>query len=169
MWDVHKMFITYIHRTQESRNTKNTYDFLVQVRNILLPLSLKVFRHKERDTIFIYWLFPLPTANTCAPCGKALESKRKSSFFGQQVSTNWLFSNFSPHFRCVTSLTSLVQSTIWDFYGDICERHVHSTRAREHLRSCLYLTKLCTRRKVLSLTKPKGKIYKTKSLGHHIT
>ena len=26
---------------------KNTYDFLVQVRNFLLPLSLNVFWHKE--------------------------------------------------------------------------------------------------------------------------
>ena len=32
----------YIHRTKESRNTNNSYDFLVQVRNFLLPLSLKV-------------------------------------------------------------------------------------------------------------------------------
>ena len=28
---------------------KNTYNFLVKVRNFLLPLSLKVFRHKERE------------------------------------------------------------------------------------------------------------------------
>ena len=46
--------------------------------------------------------------------------------------------------------------------------HLWMTRplphAREHLRSCLHLTE----RKVLSLTKPKGKIYKTKSLGHYI-
>ena len=42
-------------------------------------------------------------------------------------------------------------------------------RAREHLRSCLHLTNQCAKRKVLSLTKPKGKIYKTKSLGHYIT
>ena len=49
-----RMFITYIHRTYESRNTKNTYDFLVQVRNFLLPLSLKVLRHKERDTHSFY-------------------------------------------------------------------------------------------------------------------
>ena len=41
--------------------------------------------------------------------------------------------------------------------------------AREHLRSCLQLTNPCAKRKVLSLTKPKGKIYKTKSLGHYIT
>ena len=32
--------------------------------------------------------------------------------------------------------------------------------AREHLRSCLHLTNPCAKRKVLSLTKPKGKIYK---------
>ena len=41
--------------------------------------------------------------------------------------------------------------------------------AREHLRSCLHLTNPCIKRKVLSLTKPKGKIYKTKSLRHYIT
>ena len=53
-WNAHRMFITYIHRTLESRNTKNTYDFLVQVRNFLLLLSLKVLRHKERDTHSFY-------------------------------------------------------------------------------------------------------------------
>ena len=50
--------------------------------------------------------------------------------------------------------------------------HVLKTSAphvREHLRPCLPLTNPCTKRKVLSLTKPKGKIYKTKSLGHYIT
>ena len=57
MCNIHRMFIyiyiyIYIHRTLESRNTKNTFDFLVQVRNFLLPLSLKVLRHKERDTSF---------------------------------------------------------------------------------------------------------------------
>ena len=41
--------------------------------------------------------------------------------------------------------------------------------AREQLRSCLHQTNPCAKRKVLSLTKPKGKIYKTKSLGHYIT
>ena len=42
-------------------------------------------------------------------------------------------------------------------------------RAHEHLRSCLHLTNPCAKRKVLSLTKPKGKIYKTKSFGYYIT
>ena len=34
---------------------------------------------------------------------------------------------------------------------------------------CVHLTNPCTKRKVLSLTKPKGKIYKTKSLRKYIT
>ena len=33
----------------------------------------------------------------------------------------------------------------------------------------LHLTNPCAKQKVLSLTKPKGKIYKTKSLGNYIT
>ena len=33
----------------------------------------------------------------------------------------------------------------------------------------LHLTNPCAKIKVLSLTKPKGKIYKTKSLSHYIT
>ena len=33
----------------------------------------------------------------------------------------------------------------------------------------LHLTNPCAKRKVLCLTKPKGKIYETKSLGHYIT
>ena len=41
--------------------------------------------------------------------------------------------------------------------------------ARGLLRSCLHQSNPCAKRKVLSLTKPKGKIYKTKSLGHYIT
>ena len=61
----------------------------------------------------------------------------------------------------------VVTFSIWGFYCDISECHVRS--AREHLRSCLHLTNPCAKRKVLSLTKPKGKIYKTKFLGHYIT
>ena len=44
-----------------------------------------------------------------------------------------------------------------------------SPGTRAHLRSCLHLTNPCTKRKILTLTKPKCKIYKTKSLGHYIT
>ena len=43
----------YIER-RNPETRKITYDFLVQERNFLLPLSLKVLRHKERDTYSFY-------------------------------------------------------------------------------------------------------------------
>ena len=62
----------------------------------------------------------------------------------------------------------LVIISIWDFYFDISEWHI--------LPVCtwtpalmLNLTNPCAKRKILSLTKLKGKIYKMKSLGHYIT
>ena len=50
------MFMT-TYRKLRTRKTLN--DFSVQIRTFLLPLSLKVLRHKERDTIFLCWLFHL--------------------------------------------------------------------------------------------------------------
>ena len=49
------------HRNPEIRKTRN--DFLVQVRNLLLPLSLKVLR--ERYRFFLFWLFHLPPPILC--------------------------------------------------------------------------------------------------------
>ena len=47
---------------------------------------------------------------------------------------------------------------------------VTSTRTRVNTSAqCVHLTNPCTKRKVLSLTKPKSKIYKTKSLCNYIT
>ena len=124
------MSIAHIHREHRNPETRKTLTtFLVQVRNFLLPLSLKVFRHKERDTIFLCWLFHLPQT-TCAPATRprrASESQPSSSQAGTQL--NWLCSNFSPRFRIVTAITSLVISSIWDFYCDISEWHVRSARA----------------------------------------
>ena len=58
--------------------------------------------------------------------------------------------------------------SIWDFYFDISEWDILPARAWTPARM-LHLTNPCAKRKVLSLTKPKGKIYKTKSLGHYVT
>ena len=62
----------------------------------------------------------------------------------------------------------LVPITTWGFYFDISEWHILSTRAWTHA-LMLYLTNSCTMWKVLIITKPKGKIYKTKSLRHYFT
>ena len=69
--------------------------------------------------------------------------------------------------RDVTQIP-LVSIPIWDFYFDISEWHILSARAWTPA-LMLHLTNPCVNRKVLSLTKPKGKIYKTKSLGNYIT
>ena len=61
-----------------------------------------------------------------------------------------------------------VTFSIWDFYFDNSEWHILPRRAWTPA-LMLHLTNLCAKRKVLSLTKPKDKIYKTKSLSHYIT
>ena len=101
--------------------------------------------------------------NTC------LSTKRGNCTQGTQLTT---FSQFpkilSPRFRCMTSLTSPGVNSIWDFYFDISEWHILSARAWTPA-LMLHLTNPCAEGKILSLTKPKGKIYKTKSLGNYIT
>ena len=53
---------------------------------------------------------------------------------------------------------TLVSIPIWDFYFDISEWHILSARAWTPA-LMLHLTNPCAKRKVLSLTKPKGKLY----------
>ena len=79
------------------------------------------------------------------------------------------FSKISAHASgawCHSHL--LVLFPIWGFILTSVN-DASSPHAREHLRSCLHQTNPCTKRKVLILTKPKGKIYKTKSFGHYTT
>ena len=126
------MSITHIYNIGIPKHKK--HDFFVQVRNFLLPLSLKVFRHYERDTHSFYAEFsicPPPSHATPAarPSAWLRRAPRVNRLLARQNSTNWLFSNLSPCFRCVTSLTSLVTSTLWDFYCDISEWHVRFARA----------------------------------------
>ena len=68
---------------------------------------------------------------------------------------NWLFQISQNPLRAlpVQDVIHIHWSTsLWNFYFDIYDWHI-----------------LATRRKVLSLTNPKSKIYKTKSLRHYIT
>ena len=94
----------------------------------------------------------------------SLGGPRKSTFFFRgRNSTNCSFLNLRPRFR-----NTLVTIPIWDFYFDVSEWHIFSARAWTPA-LVLHLTNQCAKRNVLSLTKPKGKIYKTKSLGNYIT
>ena len=131
---------------------------------------------RERETqIFLCWLLlhhqlsTQPMRGACSTQSSGLAQVWISTLlFRGRNSTHCFFSNLSPHFQCMTSLTSLVPISIWDFYFDISEWHI--------LSGCTWtpalmlpLTNPCAKRKVLSLTEPKGKIYKTKFLRNYIT
>ena len=65
-------------RTSESRKTLD--DFFVQVRNFLLPLSLNVLRHKEREAQSFYSAFFIcPPPNTCGTRQKDLREQAKTN------------------------------------------------------------------------------------------
>ena len=119
------------HRNLEIRKTCN--DFFVQVRTFLLPLSVKVLRHQERGTLFLFWLFHLPTPNTYRTRYKGLREQVKVNRLVRcLVSTKWLFKNLpksSALFWCVTSPAFRNPASNVGYY-DISEWHVRSTRAR---------------------------------------
>ena len=107
MWNVHRMSIKIEHRNLEIR--KNTYDFLVQIRNLLLALSLKVLQHKERDTHSFYsgfFICPHSPSRATPAQGFGEPAKVDPS---RSVSSSQFNSDFfkipksSARFRCVTS------------------------------------------------------------------
>ena len=129
----------------------------------------------EKDTIFLCWLLlhrqptrrarsaQIRLASTC------LESQPSSSGAGIQLTDFFQISKSSAHTSGVwRHLHPLVSIPIWDFYFDISEWHILSAHAWTPA-LMLHLTNPCAKRKVLILTKPKGKIYKTKSLRNYIT
>ena len=129
---------------------------------------------RERETQSFYAdCFYICSKRTCgtpsASYWSGLGGSRKSTFpFGRRNSTHCFFSNPSPCFRCVTSFTPPgLNSYLW-IYFDISEWHILSARAWTSA-LMLYLTNPCAERKVLILTKPKDKIYKTKFPRNYIT
>ena len=92
------MSIKIEHRNLEIRKTRN--DFFVQVRNFLLPLSLKFFRHKEREAQSFYsGFFICPPLNTCGTRHKRLREQAKANRFPlRQVSSQLTdFFKISPN------------------------------------------------------------------------
>ena len=167
-YNLHKMFIYNIGIPKHKKHLR----LLSSGTKLLLPFSLKVFRHKVKDNIFLCWLFHLPQT-TCDTCRKAtgLASASPESQLSSSEAKSRLtdFSQISAH-----ASGAWLHSHPWSYplSGIFIVTSLNDTsapHAREHLRSCLHLTNPCAKRKVLSLTKPKGKIYKTKSLGHYIT
>ena len=138
VWNVHGMSIKIEHRNLEIRKTRN--DFFVQVRNFLLPLSLKVLRHKEREAHSFYpgfFICPHPQ-HVWHPPQRSLRASENqtSSPEAGLISTNWFFQNLPKsfaRFRCVTSfaLCSPVShlGLLWHLW---VTRPLHA-HARKHL------------------------------------
>ena len=156
------------NRHRESKNTK------------LYEIFIHLFEFKgfstwgEIDTIFLCWLLhrhSQPNQRSASVAHKVVWPRpglNLNPLVRKQELNSLLFSNLSPRFRCVTSPTSPGSILICDFYFDISEWHISSACVWTPA-LMLHLTNLCAKRKVLILTKPKGKICKTKSLRNYIT
>ena len=108
MWNVHRMSVKIEHRNLETWKTRE--DFLVQVRNFLLPLSLKVLRHKEREAQSFYSGFFICTPPImCGTRHKGLREQAKTNRLPPRQASSqlyWLFQNLpksSARSRYVTS------------------------------------------------------------------
>ena len=131
---------------------------------------------RERDTIFLCWLLLHRQLSTQPTHGaRSAQSRQASPSSKSQPSSSeagtqlTAFSQISAHASGAwRHPNTLVPIPIWDFYFDISEWHILSARAWTPT-LMLHLTNPCAKQKVLSLTKPKGKIYKTKSLDNYIT
>ena len=142
-----------------------------------ITFELKVIRHKESDTQSFYADFSIcaPTSTTCGTPPQTtglISASHESQPFSSDAKTQQTDFSQIPkilraRFRCMTSFTPPGHIFIRDFYFDISKWHILLARAWTTA-LMLHLTNPCAKRKVLSLTKPKGKIYKTKSLGHYI-
>ena len=90
------------------------------------------------------------------------EPRKSTVFFERSISTHWLFSNPPNPQRFRAWRHSPWSQFLFGIFILTFLNDTSSLRSRAHLRSCFYLTIPRTKRKVLSLTKPKGKTYKTK-------
>ena len=102
---------------------------------------------------------PQQTTGLASP---RLESQLVLSMSKSQLTAFFkITKNSSSSFPGMTSFTSPVLFPIWGFYCDICDCHVFPARMRTP--ALMSAPTHAVSRKVLSLTKPKDKIYKTKN------
>ena len=111
------MSIKIERRNLEIRKTRK--DFFVQVRNFLLPLSLKVLRHKEREAQSFYSdFFICPISCDTCPRPPRASTSQPSRPVSSLNSTNFFKISQNP----------LRASGAW--------RHSHSLASVSHLGYC---------------------------------
>ena len=156
MWNrhVYRMFIKHIGIQKHLR-----LSVLVQARNFLLPFfEFKVFRH-ERETQFLQ-----QTHGTfCRPQLGSHQGETKNRLPSSRFVSQLSFFQI-PKSSALPGMTSFTSPVI--FYLGFLLWHLWLSylphACVNTCTQCVHLTNPCTKRKVLSLTKPKGKIYKTK-------
>ena len=152
------------------RKTRNTDDSLGSGTKLLLPsLSLGFSTRGERDTIFtmltvlsdptnVYARTPQQTTGLASP---RFESQLVPSKFKSQLTVLFkVTKNPSPSLPGMTSFTSPILFSNWVFW------HLwltHPPPACTWTPALMSAPTYALSRKVLSLTKPKDKIYKTKN------
>ena len=147
MWNVHRMAIKIEQRNLDIRKTGN--DFSVQVRNFLLSLSLKVFRHKERDKHSFYsgFLFHHPPHHLVWHLPKASASKRKSTLLVRCPVLNstdfFKIPKSSERFRCMTPSHLLAPFPIWAIVTSLSDMLAPRARAWTPV-LMLHLSNPCT-------------------------
>ena len=154
--------------------TQNTLRLFSSGMKLFITFELKGFWHEERDTIFLYWLLlhcqlstqPMRGAHSTQIrlASPSSESRLSRSEAGTQLTDFFQISKSSAHNSGhvvihTPSPISYLGFLLWHL------RLSHSSRVCVNTCTQLThtLTKPCTKQKVLSLTKPKGKIYKTKN------
>ena len=150
-WNVHR----------ESRNTRNWFRYETFIHHF----EFKGFSTwGERDTISFYANFSIWTPPRVAPRRKLLASSENRLSSSKPKSQLTVFFQIPQILSASGHDVICVPGYFLSGVFIVTSLIVISTQsAREHL------TNPCTKRKVLSLTKPKGKIYKTKSLRNYIT
>ena len=153
------------------RKTRNTDDSLGSGTKLLLPSLSLGFQHDEKETQFLFcWLFHLtPQTHACAPHSNnwtGLAQTRISTHSVYiQISTHCFYSKPlripAHHFRAWRHSHPPVSFSILGFYCDICDCHILPMHAWTP--ALMSAPTHGLRRKVLSLTKPKDKIYKMKN------
>ena len=178
MGNIHRMFILiYIeHRNPKTWKTRNWFRY----ETFIHLFEFKGFSTwGERDTIFLCWLLlhrqlsTQPTHGACSAQSRLASPSSESRLSCSEARTQLTAFSQLPKSSAHTSSVwrhshPLAAVPIWDFYFDISEWHILSACVGTPA-LMLHLINPCAKWKVLSLTKLKSKIYKTKSLHNYIT
>ena len=163
---------TNVHKHRNPKNTKHLrLSFGSGTKLVITFLSLRFFdTRRERHNFFLCWLFHLNPTTCGTHCKLLVWPRIPSSRFESQLSRSAFQSQLTAFFQ-IPQILSASGHDIIHVHGPISYLWLsHPPSARvDTCAQCVHLTNSFTKRKVLSLTKPKGRIYKTKSLCNYIT